>query len=76
MTAEVGDEVVLGGPGSPPEGRIGTIVAIEGPGGQPPYLVRWLADYESEIEPGPAGHIEIRHRPHHGAALAGGEQPG
>jgi hypothetical protein len=70
MRAEVGDEAALGGPGFPPEGRIGTIVAIQGHDGQPPYLVRWLADYESEIEPGPTGRIEVRHRPHRDAALA------
>lgn len=71
MRAEVGDEVALGGPGLPPEGRIGTIVAVQGRDGRPPYLVRWLAGYESEIEPGPAGLIEVRHRPHRDAALAG-----
>jgi Domain of unknown function (DUF1918) len=70
MRAEVGDEVVLAGPGSPPEGRIGTIAAIQGRNGGPPYLVRWLADYETEIDPGATSHIEVRHRPRHGAAPA------
>jgi hypothetical protein len=35
MTAEIGDEVIVGGPGSPPEGKIGTIVAIQGRNGRP-----------------------------------------
>jgi Domain of unknown function (DUF1918) len=70
MTAEIGDEVVAAGPGSPPEGRAGTIVAARGRKGSPPYLVRWLADYESEIDPGAADQIEVRHRPHQDAAPA------
>ena len=39
--------------------RTGTIVAVIGPAGSPPYRVRWLAgDYESLVFPGPGAHVE------------------
>jgi Domain of unknown function (DUF1918) len=41
MRAEI--EVVVAGPGSQQGRRIGTIVAVQGGDGGPPYVVRWLA---------------------------------
>lgn len=57
MRAEVGDEVEVGSAGPPQPGRIGTIVAVQGGGDAPHYLVHWLADYESLISPRPASQV-------------------
>jgi Domain of unknown function (DUF1918) len=64
MWAEVGDEVEVGSTGSTRQGRIGTIVAVQGGGDSPHYLIHWLADYESLITPGPGERIEVHHRTH------------
>ena len=69
MRAEVGDEVVVAGASSPEQDRVGTVVAVEGRDGEPPYLVRWLAGYESEILPGPGDRIEVRRRRPRAAGL-------
>jgi len=59
LCAEPGDTLVIDGAGMAGLPRIGRIIATAGPNGGPPYLVRWTAgDYESQISPGPAAHIE------------------
>ena len=68
MRAEVGDEVEVGSAGPTQPGRIGTIVAVQGGGDSPHYLVHWLADYESLISPGPGERIEVHHRTYGGPA--------
>lgn len=58
LQAQPGDTLVLqpAGPAGLP--RRGEILAVHGPHGTPPYLVRWLAgDYDSVITPGPTAHI-------------------
>jgi hypothetical protein len=62
MRAEVGDEVEAGSAGSTRQGRIGTIVAVQGDDESPCYLVHWLADYESLITPGPGEPIKVHDR--------------
>lgn len=64
MRAEVGDEVAVAGAGSTRPGRIGTVVAVQGNGDSPHYLVHWLTDYESLISPGPGERVEVYHRTH------------
>jgi len=62
LYAEVGDTLVIDQPDGAGLPRVGEIVAIPGPRGAPPYLVRWLAgDYESLIVPGRMAHVERRH---------------
>ncbi len=62
MRAEIGDELIFDGPEGERSGRIGTIVALTSPDGSPPYVVRWLAGYESLVFPGPQVQIEIHHK--------------
>lgn len=61
MRARVGDELVVGDSQSGRHGRVGTIVAVQS-GGSPPYLVHWLAGYESQIGPGPGDDVEVHRR--------------
>ena len=59
LHAEVGDTLVIDDGGMAGLPRIGTIVAVIGRDGSPPYLVHWLAgDYESRILPGPGARVE------------------
>jgi len=63
LRAEVGDILVIDGGGMAGVRRIGTIVAVTGQGGSPPYLVRRLArKYESRISPGAGARIEKNQR--------------
>ena len=61
LYAEIGDMLVIDDSGMAGLPRIGTIIAVTGPDGSPPYLVRWLAgDYESRIRPGRGARVERR----------------
>lgn len=62
MRAEVGDEVEVCAAESSRPGRIGTVVAVQGDGSSPRYLIHWLTGYESLIAPGPGDHVEVHHR--------------
>lgn len=62
MHADVGDQIVIGGPtvGSP--GRDGEVVALHHPDGTPPYDVRWSdTGRTTVIFPGPDAHIRHLH---------------
>jgi len=62
LRAEPGDTLVIDGTGMSGLPRIGTIIAVAGQDGRPPYLVRWTGgDYESRISPGPGARVE-KHR--------------
>jgi hypothetical protein len=61
MHAEIGDELIIASPGPQRPGRTGTIIALTNEDGSPPYVVRWLAGYESMIFPGPNARITRRH---------------
>ncbi len=51
MKADVGDRLVTEGPDGP---RECLIIGLEGVGGSPPYVVRWLADgHIALVFPGP-----------------------
>lgn len=57
-----GDTLIIDGAGMAGLPLLGTIVAILGDDGAPPYLVRWTGgDYESRVFPGSGAHIE-KHR--------------
>ena len=61
-SAEVGDTLVIDGGGMGGLPRLGTIIAVTGQDGSPPYLVRWLTgEYESRVLPGPGAHVEKHH---------------
>jgi Domain of unknown function (DUF1918) len=63
LHAQVGDALVIDDGGMAGLPRTGTIIAVTGQDGAPPYLVRWLAgEYESRIVPGAGAHIEKRQR--------------
>ena len=62
IRAEPGDTLVIDGAGMAGLPQLGTIVAVYGQDGAPPYLVRWIAgDYECRLYPGPGSHIERHH---------------
>jgi Domain of unknown function (DUF1918) len=63
LRAEVGDTLVIDSGGMAGLPRIGTIIAVTGQDGSPPYMVRWLAgEYESRILPGAGARVE-KHLP-------------
>jgi Domain of unknown function (DUF1918) len=50
--------------------RLGLILEVHGPGGAPPYVVRWTdTDKETTVFPGPGAHIVA---PEEIAGLTGG----
>jgi Domain of unknown function (DUF1918) len=54
MRANVGDELVVGETEVCGAARTGTIVAVRGTDGAPPYLVHWVAgDYDCLVSPWP-----------------------
>jgi hypothetical protein len=59
MRAAVGDKIVVRGQHVGDHGRNAVILAVEGPDGEPPYLVRWDEDgHESLFFPGPDAIVE------------------
>lgn len=64
LQAEPGDTLVFDGAGVADPPRTGTIIAVTGRDGTPPYLVHWTAgDYQSRITPGPGARIEKHPQP-------------
>ncbi|MFD8410954.1 DUF1918 domain-containing protein [Streptomyces sp. NPDC059650] len=64
--AEVGDQIVVGGPTVGKPGRDGEVVALHHQDGTPPYDVRWSDTGRTTVFfPGPDAHV--RHL-HEGAA--------
>jgi len=66
MRARAGDELTVKGRRQGEEDRHGEIVEVQGADGAPPYLVRWLDDWESIYFPSPETVVE-----HHPAGSAG-----
>ena len=52
MKARVGDRLVVSGHRVGEAERSGEIVEVRGPGGAPPYRVRWANGAESVVYPG------------------------
>ncbi len=58
LRAEPGDTLFIDAPNAAAVPRTGIILAVAGPGGTPPFLVRWTTgDYISHVSPGPGAHI-------------------
>lgn len=59
MRANVGDELIVGETEVCGAARVGTIVAVRGSDGSPPYLVHWVSgDYDSLVSPWPG--VQVR----------------
>ena len=58
MRAAIGDRIVVRGHHAGDRDRDAVILAVEGPDGGPPYLVRWDEDgHESLLFPGSDAHV-------------------
>jgi Domain of unknown function (DUF1918) len=66
MLAQVGDEPTIRGRHQGDEERHGEIIAVDGPDGAPPYLVRWRDGHESLFFGSSDAEVE-----HHPARRAG-----
>jgi hypothetical protein len=66
MKASVGDRIDIPGKHVGEDGRHGEIVAVHGPDGDPPYVVRWSDGHEGIFFPGPDA--AIQHAQHGNAA--------
>jgi Domain of unknown function (DUF1918) len=53
MHATVGDRVHIMSRNVGMQEHIGEILQVRGPGGEPPYLVRFVDGHESLVYPGP-----------------------
>jgi len=58
MRATVGDKVVVHGHHVGENERSAVILGVEGPEGEPPYLVRWDDGHESTFFPGADASVE------------------
>lgn len=58
MRAEVGDRLHVHGRTVGLPDRVGEIVEVRGPGGSPPYLVRFEDGHESLVFPGPDATVD------------------
>lgn len=59
MRARIGDRIVVERPRDDLPARQGTVIAVQGERGAPPYRVRWSDDgRETLLFPGPDAHIE------------------
>ena len=66
MKANVGDELIVGETENCGTARVGTIIAVRGSDGSPPYLVHWVVgDYDSMVSPWPG--VGIRRKRTHPA---------
>jgi hypothetical protein len=63
MQANVGDQLQILSQTLDHPVRDGEIVEIRGPGGSPPYLVRWSDGAESLVFPGPDARVHPRSVP-------------
>lgn len=60
MHAKVGDRLVVESGKVDVPRREGDVVEVRGPGGTPPYLVRWSDGHEGLTFPGPDAHVVAR----------------
>ncbi|MER6779060.1 MULTISPECIES: DUF1918 domain-containing protein [unclassified Streptomyces] len=60
--AEVGDQIVVGGPAVGTPGRDGEVIALHHTDGTPPYDVRWSDTGRTTVFfPGPDAHVRHLH---------------
>jgi hypothetical protein len=69
VKASVGDRLVVSGHRVGEAERQGEIVEVRGPGGTPPYLVRWANGVESVVYPGSDYRIVVRRVSRRGAPV-------
>ncbi|MFB6613042.1 DUF1918 domain-containing protein [Streptomyces sp. NPDC085524] len=70
--AEVGDQIVVGGPTVGQPGRDGEVVALHHADGTPPYDVRWSDTGRTTVFfPGPDAHVRHLHERAVSAAAEG-----
>lgn len=60
MHAQAGDRIHIKGAHVGDHERIGEVLEVRGPGGEPPYQVRFDDGHEGLIYPGPDCMVEIR----------------
>ena len=60
MHAKVGDRLVVESAKVDVPRREGDVVEVRGPGGTPPYVVRWADGHEGLTFPGPDAHVVAR----------------
>jgi hypothetical protein len=60
MHAQVGDQLIVKGRHQGDEDRHGEVIGVDGPDGDPPYLVRWADGHDSLFFP--SSGAEIAHR--------------
>ncbi len=58
MQAQVGDKLTVMGRHQGDKDRHGEIIRVDGPGGGPPYLVRWQDGHESMFFPSSGTQVE------------------
>jgi hypothetical protein len=59
MQASVGDRIVIRGHSVGEVNRDGEVIAVRGPGGSPPYVVRWGdTGHETLFFPGPDASVQ------------------
>ena len=62
MKAQVDDELVIQSPHLDEPTRLGRIVEVRGPAGEPPYVVQWDdSEHTVLMFPGPDAHIRPTH---------------
>ncbi|PWK65202.1 uncharacterized protein DUF1918 [Streptomyces sp. CG 926] len=62
--AEVGDQILVGGPSIGKPGRDGEVIALHHMDGTPPYDVRWSDTGRTSVFfPGPDAHVHHLHEP-------------
>ncbi|MFL6139373.1 MAG: DUF1918 domain-containing protein [Frankiaceae bacterium] len=60
MEAKAGDRLVVRGPHVDDPNRAAEILEVRGPGGRPPFLVKWSGGAVGLCFPGPDAYVEHR----------------
>jgi hypothetical protein len=58
MDAKVGDHLVVESNRVGQPRKVGEVIEVRGPNGEPPYLVRWPDGHEGLMFPGPDAHVD------------------
>jgi len=58
MEAKVGDHLVIESNRVGQARKVGEVIEVRGPNGEPPYLVRWTDGHEGLLFPGPDAHVD------------------
>lgn len=58
MHAAAGDRIAVPGRHVGDAGRVGEVLEVRGPGGAPPFVVRWADGHEAVCWPGPETRVQ------------------